>query len=531
MGSQTQPKQLQPQPHLRRWSLSSRIAFRFCFTYFGLFCLATQMFTGLLPIPKVEIPDLATLWPMRQIVFWAATHVFHVTSPLVYMGSGSGDKTFDWVLAFCLLVFAVPAVGIWSLLDRKRDNYITLHKWFRLFIRFVLASEMLGYGLAKVIPLQMTFPSLTKLVEPYGNFSPMGVLWSSIGASPAYEIFAGLAETLGGILLVIPRTTMIGALICLMDTTQVFMLNMTYDVPVKLFSFHLLLMSLFLLAPEFHRLADFFLLNRAAEPSTEPQLFSTLRANRIALAVQVIFGIALVGMNVYSGWSNWYIYGGGRVKSPLYGIWNVDRISIDGQLRSPLLTDYDRWRRAIFDFPARMAFQRMDDSFVPYGVSINGEAKTLALTKNSGDKNWKAQFTFQRLGQDQLTLDGNMDSHTVHIQLRLVDRNKFLLVNRGFHWIQEYPFNRLPSPIRGRLAHTMSGDVSGSSNPTKPRRKSMNARPFFRPLFKFSSILCRKTSTPNTAASRILCSRSNSSILARISRQIFAASGFCGRLS
>jgi hypothetical protein len=28
------------------------------------------------------------------------------------------------------------------------------------------------------------------------------------------------------------------------------------------------------------------------------------------------------------------------------------------------------------------------------------------------------------------------------MQLQLVDLTKFLLINRGFHWIQEYPFNR-----------------------------------------------------------------------------------------
>ena len=76
----------------------------------------------------------------------------------------------------------------------------------------------------------------------------MGVLWSSIGSSPAYESFAGCAELLGGILLIVPRTTTLGALVCLADMTQVFMLNMTYDVPVKLLSFHLILLSLFLLA-------------------------------------------------------------------------------------------------------------------------------------------------------------------------------------------------------------------------------------------------------------------------------------------
>ncbi len=129
----------------------------------------------------------------------------------------------------------------------------------------------------------MPFPRLYTLMEPFGNMSPMGVLWASIGASPAYEIFAGCAEMLGGILLIVPRTTMLGALICLADMTQVFMLNMTYDVPVKLFSFHLILMSLFLLAPDVKRLLDMFFFNRPVQPSTQFPLFATPRANRIAV--------------------------------------------------------------------------------------------------------------------------------------------------------------------------------------------------------------------------------------------------------
>jgi hypothetical protein len=86
-------------------------------------------------------------------------------------------------------------------------------------------------------------------------------------------------------------------------------------------------------------------------------------------------------------------------------------------------------------------FQRMDDSFAGYGASVNINEHTLALTKQS-DKTWKAGFHFQRPAQDQLILDGNMDGHKIHMQLQLVDRNSFVLVNRGFHWIQEYPFNR-----------------------------------------------------------------------------------------
>jgi uncharacterized membrane protein YphA (DoxX/SURF4 family) len=427
-----------PPPH---WSLATRIAFRFCFVYFLLFCLAAQIFSTMLSIPKVDIPDLQSLWPVRPVILWVAAHVFRVTHTIVYAETGSGDRTFDWVAAFVMLMVAALAAVIWSALDRRSENHVTLYKWFRLFLRFALASQMFAYGLAKAVPLQMPFPYLTKLLEPFGNFSPMGVLWASIGSAPAYEIFAGCAEMLGGILLIFPRTTMLGALVCLVDMTQVFMLNMTYDVPVKLFSFHLVLFSIFLLGPDLSRGADFFLSGRAVAPSTQPQLLSTRRANRIAFALQLVFGLWMAGTAAYGSWDNWHTFGGGRPKPSLYGIWDVQQLSIDGQLRSPLLNDFDRWRRVIFDFSDRAAFQRMDDSFVRYAVKINAADKSFALTK-ADDKNWKADFHFQSPAPDQLAVDGQMDGHAIHMQLQLFDRNKFLLINRGFHWIQENPYNR-----------------------------------------------------------------------------------------
>ena len=74
----------------------------------------------------MEIGDPSAHWPMRQIVFWVAAHLFHAKLPLVYTGSGSGDKTFDWVMTFFLLVFSIVATIIWSALDRRRANYVTL---------------------------------------------------------------------------------------------------------------------------------------------------------------------------------------------------------------------------------------------------------------------------------------------------------------------------------------------------------------------------------------------------------------------
>jgi hypothetical protein len=438
VAPQTKPERIAPDIQAARWSPGLRIGFRFCFVYLGLFCLVTQILEGLFPIPKVGDFDLASLPPVRPIVLWTASQIFRIKHPLLYADTGSGDRTFDWILVCCLLASAAAATAVWSALDRRRPNYDFLHRWFRLFIRFALASTLIVYGMDKAVPLQMPFPFLTRLVEPYGNFSPMGNLWAFIGASRPYEICVGCAELLGAFLLIFPKTTMIGALVALADMTQVFVLNMTYDVPVKLFSFHLLLMALFLLAPDLQRLCRFFFLDRPVDSSTQGQLFRSRRRNRIALAAQVLLGLWILGVNGYTARNAWNTYGGGRPKSPLYGIWNVTQISGDGQSGVPGVY---RWRRLIFEFPTNMAIQQMDDSFAYYGATINPPAKTLALAGNTASKS-RGSFTFQRPSVNEMILVGDMDGQRLHIQLQLLDKDKFLLVNRGFHWIQERPFNR-----------------------------------------------------------------------------------------
>jgi hypothetical protein len=107
----------------------------------------------------------------------------------------------------------------------------------------------------------------------------------------------------------------------------------------------------------------------------------------------------------------------------------------------PLLTDYGRWRRVIFEFPQSAAFERMDDSFAWFGMNLDVKRGELALTKRN-DGNWKGQLAVRRQGADHMILDGQMGPQKVHMQLSRMDRSKFLLVSRGFHWIQDYPFNR-----------------------------------------------------------------------------------------
>ena len=90
----------------------------------------------------------------------------------------------------------------------------------------------------------------------------------------------------------------------------------------------------------------------------------------------------------------------------------------------------------MFDRPTGMSMQKVDDTFVNFGATIDMTKGAVALLQNKGN------FTFVKTGLDRMTLDGEVDGRKVHMQLQLLDRSKLLLVSRGFHWIQEYPFNR-----------------------------------------------------------------------------------------
>jgi len=152
-------------------------------------------------------------------------------------------------------------------------------------------------------------------------------------------------------------------------------------------------------------------------------------------------GAWLIGANFYAAVGAWHHYGGGSRKSELYGIWDIDQLLIDGKSREPLATDNERGRRAIFESPGRMAFQRMDDSLARFNAQISAQDQTLTLTRND-DKNWQAHFTYKRGPGDHLEADGSMDGQPIHMVLHRKDRNLFLIVSRGFHWISEIPFNR-----------------------------------------------------------------------------------------
>ena len=422
---------LSASPH---WSLATRIAFRFFFVYFALYGFPYVI--SVLPgVDYLTQPYTALLY---KLVPWIASHILHLSYPITIFPNGSGDTSYNYVELFLFAALAVVCTVLWSILDRKRSNYSRLCRWLRLWVRVAVGASLLNYGAMKVMVDQMSSPSLATLIETYGDSSPMRLLWTLIGASPAYQVFCGASEMLAGILLFIPAVTTLGALISIGVLTNVFMLNMCYDVPVKIYSFHLLLMSIFLLAPDVPRLFNLFFRGRTIKVSDDSRLFQKKWLNRGAWALQVVLGLylAVMGLHYFHQEKKEF-----AVKPPYYGIWSVDEYVMDGNPHPPLLTDNLRWRRVILPFRGVMAVQLMDASRRPFSLALDQDKKLLTLSKFQ-EKTWEGDFSYQETAPGSLELDGKLDGHHIHAKLHREEESKFLLVSRGFHWINEYPYNR-----------------------------------------------------------------------------------------
>lgn len=130
---------------------------------------------------------------------------------------------------------------------------------------------------------------------------------------------------------------------------NVFMLNLGYDVNVKLFSFHLLAMGAFLMLPELRRLNNVFILNRPAQPVSPPPLFRRRWLNAGMLAAQLAVLVYCGTADLYQAHADVAQSGDLAPPPPLYGIYAVDEFAVDGAARPPLFTDEQRWHRFVFD--------------------------------------------------------------------------------------------------------------------------------------------------------------------------------------
>lgn len=219
---------------------------------------------------------------------------------------------------------------------------------------------------------------------------------------------------------------------------QVFVLNMCYDVPVKIFSFFLLLLSLYLCLPQASRLFRFFFTDRPVEPYV---YFDWISGRKLKRARLVLHGLFVVGVG-FLAWQQLSQTGG-----PLN---NTPKLTIEGHYtvaKASRQVDSVEWTnvglRSWFDQLLFAGINEDKGTRTRWNTIVNDSLKTLTLKSMSPeDSTVVATLQYTQPDTNQLYLQGLWGADSFYLHLKRRPKRDFLLVKRGFHWINNEPFNR-----------------------------------------------------------------------------------------
>jgi hypothetical protein len=416
------------------------MSFRFFFLLFGLF---------LFPFPLSVIPGIDIIMePYNNFLTWliglVGNGMLGIEDELKMKVTGSGDQLYDWVMYGMFLGMAVIGALIWTILDRKRKAYQQLQQWFLVILAYYLAHYMFVYGIIKLFYLQFGPPNMERLFQDMGQISPMRLLWTFMGFSKTYVVFSGLSETIAGVLLLFRRTRTLGGLVAFGVMLNVFMMNMSYDVPVKLFSFQLMIMGLYIALIDYRRLINFFLKDQTAGPSLHRPLFDKAPAKYILLGAQILLAGYLIISQVFGAKDAQARYGAERPKPPLHGIYEVQTFVQNQDTIPPLLTDTVRWRYLLVDYVNFTTVLRINGKSQRYQSTIDTVEQS--FTFNQFQDTVNKYVLHYELEEKDMHLQGIMEGDTLQIELKHIPKDNFGLLNRGFNWVNEVPYNRYNYP-------------------------------------------------------------------------------------
>jgi len=426
------------------WTFGQKILFRFFFIYFVL--LMVQWYFSFIPFSYYVTQYYEQL--INWAVHFANEKFFHVRKALVYP-AGSGDTSWGWAQQWLYLCLAFFGCIIWSLIDSKRNNYVRLNYWLCLFVRYYIAMVAFSYGIFKLFALQMPFPNQSQLATPLGDFLPMRLCWMFMGYSKTYQIFTGFMEAIVGILLLYRKTATLGAFLSAFVFTNVVMLNLSYDIPVKIFSINMVNASLYLLFNEYERILCFFVLNKQANTCSIYHFTYSKKWMRITrIILKIAFVVLVIAIPLHDSWQEYNSIVNMPESKPIKsGIYDVAAYVVNKDTLAPLLIDSLRWQDAIFEKDGTGSIKTSDTSFRQRYKRGYFSYETDTAKHIINFKKWQTDsalysgiilsMRYQLPDSNTIQLWGKQKNDSLYVLLRKSNRH-FQLAEKQFHFLSEY---------------------------------------------------------------------------------------------
>ena len=369
-------------------------------------------------------PRYWALWsPLTRL---AGSVLFSRGEPAVYTDAGSGDSTFFWTLLVVQLAFAVVIGFCWFVFTRAKVTAAL--GALQTGLRYLLGAVLIEYGAAKVINVQFPLPRFQTLLTPVGQLPPEDLLWTFMGASPTYSLISGSVELLAGGLLLFRRTSVIGAILGFAAMLNVFLLNVSYDVPVKLFSAHLVLVAAWIIAPYARSIVG------AAMPPRKPK---GLERTWVAIAAPLLALAVFAGVSLRQNWTFLHTYGTAAPKPPLAGMYRVEEIT------SSTLEPPSAWHFAQLIVPDGRGPAQVwlpDGQVIRWRLEVDtGTHRVIVRPQAPSSARPGVEYpdtVHYKIAGDTLHVTGNLAGARIAARLSRIDASELPLLRQRLRWVR-----------------------------------------------------------------------------------------------
>jgi hypothetical protein len=410
--------------------LTRRVAERFALVAFGLYHLPLFLnnYPSLGGGSGGFSEGLAVSWGhvFTRPGIWLARVLFGMTGPMTMASAGdNGDVGEEFARLILSAVVGVVVAIVWTTADRERPRAQWVEGALRVMLRYSIALGLVSYAVAKILPQQ--FPPLGPFnyETRVGELTPMRLLWTFMQYSRPYSFFGGLMESLAIVLLCFRRTATLGALTTVVVMTNVALMNIAYDVQVKLYAVMIVVSAGVLVLYDARRLLAVFVTNQGVGPASPPTLFEGMPGS-LRWAIKVL----LIGSVTASSVAAFQSASPTRVASVtgISGAWGITSFTRDADATDA--TAGPKWRRIIVD-DGSIAVRLDNEAMMRCRRTTTADGSTMAFVcakGRSGELRWT-------LAGAQLQLDGTFAGAKMSMSARRLDEKDYPLMRGGFHVI------------------------------------------------------------------------------------------------
>ena len=312
------------------------------------------------------------------------------------------------ILLGLLLITAFLVVLILDLFKIRSSWIIAI---FPLLSTYYMAAVLLKYGFDKVFKRQFYLPEPNILYADFGNLTKDTLFWSTMGTSHFYSVATGIIEVLTAVLILVKRTRIVGFYLAIAVAINILLINIGFDISVKLFTAFLLLVLFLNIYPSLRSLYAFFIQHRQVQLAVS--FPHTIPVNKW---LHVSLSASLVGCILFPYLSSGNLNDDYAKRPPLHGAYSIEHFIIGNDTLSHCDFPYKRF---FIHRNSYIIFQQKDDTMVDYFFAINAEKKQLEI---------------QDYQKNKISVTYNYNGKTGALQLFFENEARWIIEGKSLNW-------------------------------------------------------------------------------------------------